>query len=117
MVALFNYLFATTVVITNTLYVLSIRTSSVPPNFKETIDSFAPSNENNMNGNYVFSTTPNGIPNKFPKQYKDYPGGAEFYDAYSAPITTRYSQVWWQPLPPTKLPADMVQKYANKKWL
>ena len=81
MVALFNYLFATTVVITNTLYVLSIRTSSVPPNFKETIDSFAPSNENNMNGNYVFSTTPNGIPNKFPKQYKDYPGGAEFYDA------------------------------------
>lgn len=115
MVVLFNYLFATTVVITNTLYVLSIRTSSVPPNFKETIDSFAPSNENNMNGNYVFSTTPNGIPNKFPKQYKDYPGGAEFYDAYSAPITTRYSQVWWQPLPPTKLPADMVQKYANKK--
>ena len=85
------------------------------PNFKNIINNFEPSNENNMNGEYVFSTTPNGNPGKFPKQYKDYPGGVEYYDAYSAPITTRYSQVWWQPLPPTKLPTELVQKYANKK--
>jgi len=85
------------------------------PNFRNIINTFEPTTENNMNGEYVFSPTPNGIPGKFPKQYKDYPGGVEFYDAYSAPITTRYSQVWWQPLVPTKLPEKMVNKYNNKK--
>ena len=85
------------------------------PNFKNVLNTFEPSSSDNMNGEYVFSSTPNGVPGKFPKQYKDYPGGVEAYDAYSAPITTRYSQVWWQPLPPTKLPTEMVQKYANKK--
>jgi len=72
------------------------------PNFKNVLNTFEPSSSDNMNGEYVFSSTPNGVPGKFPKQYKDYPGGVEAYDAYSAPISTRYSQVWWQPLPPTK---------------
>ena len=68
-----------------------------------------------MNGEYVFSSTPNGIPGLFPKQFKDYPGGVESYDWISSPMTTRYSQVWWKPLGPTSLPKTMVDKYKNKK--
>eukprot|EP00756_Hemistasia_phaeocysticola_P032008 Hpha_TRINITY_DN16387_c2_g1::TRINITY_DN16387_c2_g1_i3::g.62124::m.62124 len=75
---------------------------------------FVPSQEPNMNGDYPFSTTPGGKPGLFPKAYKDYPGGVEYYDVYSPPITTLYSQVWWSPLAPTKLPEEMVQKYAGK---
>merc|ERR1711871_357467 len=75
---------------------------------------FIPSQEENMNGDYVFSPTPNGTPGLFPKQYKDYPGGVEYYDVYSPPITTLYSQVWWKPLAPAPLPDDLVKKYAGK---
>lgn len=49
----------------------------------------------------------------FPKQYKDYPGGVEFYDVYSPPMTTLYSQVWWSPLAPTPMPDEMIRKYNN----
>lgn len=76
--------------------------------------AFVPSNEDNMNGDYVFSTTPGGKPGLFPKRYADYPGGVEYYDVYSPPITTLYSQVWWAPLDPTPLPDEMVKKYAGK---
>ena len=53
----------------------------------------------------------------FPKQYRDYPGGVESFDVYSPPMTTLYSQVWWQPLAPTALP-DMLMlllKWDAKK--
>jgi len=78
------------------------------------VPGFVPSQEPNMNGDYPFATTPGGTPGKFPKAYKDYPGGVEYYDVYSPPITTLYSQVWWSPLAPIKMPEEMVQKYAGK---
>ena len=31
----------------------------------------------NMNGPYVYSTTPGGTPGKLPAQYADWPGGVE----------------------------------------
>ena len=83
-----------------------------PPNFGP---DFHPSSEPNMNGDYVFSQTPGGTPGKFPKKFSDYPGGVEMHDAYSPPMTTRYSQVWWSPLAPTPFPDAMVKKYAGKK--
>jgi len=67
-----------------------------------------------MNGEYPFSTTPGGTPGLFPKAYKDYPGGVEYFEFYSPAITTLYSQVWWSPLEPIKLPEEMVKKYAGK---
>ena len=76
--------------------------------------TFAPSDAPNMNGDYVFSATPGAKPGLFPKAYKDYPGGVEMYEATTSPMTTLYSQVWWSPLAPTKLPAEMVAKYAGK---
>lgn len=57
---------------------------------------------------------PGGTPGKFPKRYADYPGGVEFYDVLSPAMTTYYSQVWWSPLAPSKLPKEMVDKYAGK---
>lgn len=81
------------------------------PNFGP---NFEPSTADNMNGEYVFSSTPGGTPGLFPKRYADYPGGAEMFEAYSPPMTTLYSQVWWSPLAPTALPEEMVQKYANR---
>jgi len=43
---------------------------------------FTPSQADNMNGKYVLSTTPNGpdANTKFPINYKDYPGGVEYFD-------------------------------------
>ena len=43
---------------------------------------FTPSQAANMNGEYVLSTTPNGpdANTKFPTNYKDYPGGVEYFD-------------------------------------
>ena len=76
---------------------------------------FTPSQADNMNGPAVFSPTPGGKPGLFPKQYKDFPGGVEHYDALTSPITTYYSQVWWHPLEPTALPDEMVKKYAGKQ--
>ncbi len=69
--------------------------------------------DDNMNGRYPFSATPGGVPGLLPNQYKDYPGGVEHFDVYSPPITTLYSQVWWQPLAPVELPPDVVRRYNN----
>lgn len=75
---------------------------------------FVRSQLDNMNGRYPFSTTPGGRPNMFPKQYRDYPGGVEAFDVYTPPMTTLYSQVWWKPLAPVDLPADVVKRYSGR---
>ena len=71
--------------------------------------------DDNMNGPYPSSATPGGTPGLLPKQYKDYPGGVAHFDVYSPPITTLYSQVWWAPLEPVDLPADVVRRYNNSE--
>ena len=43
----------------------------------ESVNDFVPTNEPNMNGDYVFTATPGGTPGLFPKAYKDYPRGVE----------------------------------------
>ena len=76
---------------------------------------FTPSDEPNMNGDYIFMTEDGSKPNDlFPKQFKDYPGGVEYYDVYSPPMETLYSQLYYQPLEPVDLPKEMVDKYAGK---
>ena len=68
-----------------------------------------------MNGDYVFSSTPGGVPGLFPKRYHDYPGGVESFDVLSPPMTTLYSQVWWKPLAPTAFPDSFVKNYHGNK--
>eukprot|EP00931_Biecheleriopsis_adriatica_P087805 TRINITY_DN62221_c0_g1_i1.p1 TRINITY_DN62221_c0_g1~~TRINITY_DN62221_c0_g1_i1.p1 ORF type:complete len:638 (-),score=78.15 TRINITY_DN62221_c0_g1_i1:87-1958(-) len=72
---------------------------------------FIPSQQDNMNGEYAFSSTPGGKPGLMPKQYKHYPGGVESFEVYSPAMTTLYSQVWWAPLAPIELPTEIVKKY------
>mmetsp|Transcript_30184 Transcript_30184/g.59088 ORF Transcript_30184/g.59088 Transcript_30184/m.59088 type:complete len:774 (-) Transcript_30184:87-2408(-) len=79
------------------------------------VTPFKPSNAPNMNGEYSISPTAGaGDPKLFPSQFRDYPHGVEYFDMYSENITTLYSQVWWKPLKPSPLPADIVQRYAGK---
>lgn len=40
----------------------------------------------NMNGAYALTNTPKQVPGKFPINYADYPGGAEYFDVYSPPV-------------------------------
>ena len=75
---------------------------------------FRATEQDNMNGQYVFSPSTMKNRSLFPEQYKDYPGGVESFDAYSPPITSLYSQVFWTSLHPTALPEEMVKKYAGK---
>ena len=79
---------------------------------------FVPSQKGNMNGKYPFQTTPGGRPDvfqeRFPREFKDYPGGVESFEVYSPPMTTLYSQVWTAPLAPVDLPADVVKKWIWK---
>eukprot|EP00041_Stephanoeca_diplocostata_P021125 m.486046 g.486046 ORF g.486046 m.486046 type:complete len:898 (+) comp21742_c0_seq1:58-2751(+) len=77
---------------------------------------FKPTTADNMNGKYILSQTPHGVDtqNKFPPQYKDYPGGVEYFDVYSPPITSYYSQVFWTGLDPVPLPKDIVARYDGR---
>jgi len=79
------------------------------------VPGFTPSDAPNMNGEYPFAPMPGGKPGLFPKAYRDYPGGAEYYEVVSEPMTTLYSQVWWTPLAPMPFPEEMVKKYAGRK--
>lgn len=69
-----------------------------------------------MNGEYILSPTPNGddTQHKYPTHFKDYPRGVEYFDVYSPPITSLYSQVFWTGLPAVPLPADIVSRYHGK---
>ena len=68
----------------------------------------------NLNGAYALSRTPGQDPSKFPKSYAAYPGGADFFDVYSPPIRSQYSEVYWAPLAPVPLPADVVARFSGK---
>ena len=71
-------------------------------------------------GPYVISPTPGAASQtnapSWARAFADYPnGGAKYFDAYSAPFSTLYSQVWWAGLPPLPLPADVVAEFAGGK--
>ena len=43
----------------------------------------------------------------------DYPT-AEYFDVYSPPIRTQYAQVFWAQMEAVKLPADIIERFANR---
>ena len=53
---------------------------------------FTPTREPNMNGRYQLSETKGSNTSKYP-DYRDYPGGTNYFDIYSPVIVQRYSQV------------------------
>ena len=68
----------------------------------------------NMNGEYLITPTPKAPAGTFSTKWSEYPGGVESFDVYAGPITTRYSQVWWHPLPEVRLPDALVARFAGK---
>jgi hypothetical protein len=66
-----------------------------------------------MNGRYQLSETGGSNTSKYP-DYRDYPGGVEYFDVYSPLISQLYSQVYWKALPPAHLPAEIVRKFAGR---
>ena len=76
--------------------------------------AFQPTTEENMNGAYEFSVTPGAPQGKgFPTDFKDYPGGVEFFDVYHGPITSTYGKVWWTSTS-NKIPEDIVKRFDGK---
>ena len=70
----------------------------------------------NLNGEYLTSATPNGKSGQdWAKSFAKYPRGVQFFDAYSPPFQTLYSQVWWAGLKPLPLPEKIVKQFANGK--
>ena len=76
--------------------------------------AFQPTTEENMNGAYELSATPGAPTGKgFPTDFKDYPGGVEFFDVYHGPITSTYGKVWWTSTS-NKIPEDIVKRFDGK---
>ena len=63
---------------------------------------------------YQLAATPNGSATKWSTNFKDYPGGVESFEFYSGPISSTYGEVFWTSLPETKLPQDIVKRFAGK---
>ena len=47
------------------------------------------------------------------KQFKDYPGGARYFDVYTPVFSSLYSQVFWTALKPVDIPQEVIDRYAN----
>ena len=59
------------------------------------------------------SETKGSNTSKYP-DYRDYPGGVEYFDVYSPLIVQRYSQVYWKALPPVNLPDEIRTKFDGR---
>ena len=75
-----------------------------------------PSNQSNMNGDYILSATPLGKDTRrlYPTQFREYPRDVYSFDVYSPLFSQLYSQVWWKGLDPVDLPEEVVDHFAGK---
>ena len=89
-------------------------TSTHPTHPAPPVNPPGPSNATNLNGEYKLSETAKSDTSKFPTNYKDYPGGAEYFDVYSPLIVQHYSQVYWKGFDPVPLPPNIVQRFKGK---
>ena len=69
--------------------------------------------DDNMSRRYPFSASAWRRAGASPEPVQGLPGRVEHFDVYSPPITTLYSQVWWQPLAPVELPPTSCARYNN----
>ena len=75
---------------------------------------FVPMDAPNMNGAYARSETGTELGERQKvKEFKDYPGGARYFDVYTPVFSTLYSQVFWTALAPVDIPQDVIDRYAN----
>ena len=65
----------------------------------------------NMNGEYHVSNLPEG--SNFSTNFRDYPGGVEYFEVYHGPINSTYGEVWWT-RGTNAIPADVVKRFDGK---
>ena len=69
----------------------------------------------NMNGNYLTTPTPHAPKGEsFNTEFSKYPGGVEYFEVELGPVTSLYSEVWWQAFPAVPLPGGLVERFDGK---
>ena len=70
----------------------------------------------NMNGNIYYISNPNtSSTHHFSTDYTtQYNSKVEYFDVYSDPITSRYSEVFWTVMDPVALPEEIVTRFSGK---
>ena len=67
-----------------------------------------------MNGNYFRSETGTQAGGRQPvRQFREYPGGARYFDVYTPEFSTLYSQVFWSALEPVKIPEEVIDRFKD----
>jgi len=69
----------------------------------------------NMNpGPYLLQLTANQKSSNWSTLFKDYPGGVEYFEFYTGPVISTYSEVFWTPLPEVNLSDTLIQRFKGK---
>ena len=85
-----------------------------PPPSPSPPTPFVPSNSPNMNGVYFRSETGTEAgARQTIREFHEYPGGVRYFDVYSPPFSTLYSQVFWTALPPVDIPQEVIDRYRD----
>ena len=68
----------------------------------------------NMNGPNLYNiANPNITSGYFSTNFTDITPNVEYMDLYSAPITSRYADIYWTMMPVIPLPKDIVSRFNN----
>jgi len=64
---------------------------------------------NGKPGQYKISNPNSLVKDKYSTEYN-----SEYFEIYSPPIRTRYSEVFWKMMDPVPLPAELIKRFENK---
>jgi len=67
----------------------------------------------NMNGLYTISNPNTATTNEFNSDYNSF-SDVEYFEVYSPPISTKYSEVYWTMMDPVALDKDLVARFQGK---
>merc|ERR1719414_1300819 len=67
----------------------------------------------NMNGEYLLSNANPSASGEWNSDYGKFEN-VEYFDVYSPPISTKYSEVYWTMMDPVPLDKDLVSRFAGK---
>merc|ERR1719412_3310724 len=66
-----------------------------------------------MNGLYTISNPNTATTNEFNSDYNSF-SDVEYFEVYSPPISTKYSEVYWTMMDPVSLDKDLVARFQGK---
>merc|ERR1712130_949680 len=67
----------------------------------------------NMNGLYTISNPNPAATNEFNSDYNSF-SDVEYFEVYSPPISTKYSEVYWTMMDPVPMDKDLVSRFQGK---